>query len=121
MWVQLGPPLGAEMINPVYASAGAAPAGAGWEQFVFLGIFILIFYFLLIRPQNKRRKEHQALMTGLNKGDEVVTAGGVVGQITKLEDDFVVLQVDKAVRLRFQKSAIGATLPKGTLKSLDEG
>ena len=101
------------------APAAGPPPGAGWEQFIFLGLFVLIFYFLLIRPQNKRRKEHQTLIAGLDKGDEVVTAGGVVGQITKVEEDFVLLQVDKSVTLRFQKSAIGATLPKGTLKSLE--
>jgi len=73
----------------------------------------------LIRPQNKRRKEHQELVSSLNKGDEVVTAGGVVGTITKVEDDFVKVQVSDQVEMRVQKSAIGATLPKGTLKSLD--
>ena len=102
------------------ADAGGAPADAGLINLLFLGGFVLIFYFLLWRPQSKRRKEHQALMTGLAKGDEVVTAGGVVGQINKVEDDFVKLQVAKNMELRVQKSAIGATLPKGTLKSLDE-
>ena len=102
------------------AEAGAAPADAGLINLLFLGGFVLIFYFLLWRPQSKRRKEHQALMTGLDKGDEVVTAGGIVGQINKVEDDFVKLQVAANLELRVQKSAIGATLPKGTLKSLDE-
>ena len=73
----------------------------------------------MIRPQNKRRKEHQELVSSLNKGDEVVTAGGVVGTITRVEDDFVKVQVSDAVEMRIQKSAVGATLPKGTLKSLD--
>lgn len=103
------------------AAAAGQPPGPGWEQFIFLGLFVAIFYFLLIRPQNKRRKEHQELMGGLAKGDEVVTAGGIVGKITKVEDDFVVMKVDKAVELRFQKSAVGATLPNGTIKSLSEG
>ena len=84
-----------------------------------LGGFVLIFYFLLIRPQNKRRKEHQNLVAGLSKGDEVVTAGGLVGQVTKVEDDFVKVQVNEQNEVRIQKSAVGATLPKGTLKSLD--
>ena len=104
----------------VYAApAGGAAGGADWFSFVFLGGFVLIFYFLLIRPQNKRRKEHQELVGGLNKGDEVVTAGGIVGLINKVEDDFVKIQVGEAVEMRIQKSAIGATLPKGTIKSLD--
>ncbi len=102
------------------AEAGGPPADAGLINLLFLGGFVLIFYFLLWRPQSKRRKEHQALMTGLEKGDEVVTAGGIVGQVNKVEDDFVKIQVADNMELRVQKSAIGATLPKGTLKSLDE-
>jgi preprotein translocase subunit YajC len=102
------------------ADAGGAPADAGLINLLFLGGFVLIFYFLLWRPQSKRRKEHQALMSGLDKGDEVVTAGGIVGQVNKVEDDFVKVQVADNMELRVQKSAIGATLPKGTLKSLDE-
>lgn len=101
------------------ADAGDGPADAGLINLLFLGGFVLIFYFLLWRPQSKRRKEHQTLMTGLAKGDEVVTSGGIVGQITKVEDDFVKIQVANNMELRVQKSAIGATLPKGTLKTLD--
>ena len=102
------------------AEAGGPPADAGLINLLFLGGFVLIFYFLLWRPQSKRRKEHQALMAGLEKGDEVVTAGGIVGQVNKVENDFVKIQVADNMELRVQKTAIGATLPKGTLKSLDE-
>ena len=103
-----------------YAAPAGGPGGdAGIINLIMLGGFVLIFYFLLIRPQNKRRKEHQELVSSLNKGDEVVTAGGVVGTITKVEDDFVKVQVSDQVEMRVQKSAVGATLPKGTLKSLD--
>ena len=106
-------------------TAYAAPAGgfggdAGMINLLFLGGFVLIFYFLLIRPQNKRRKEHQALIGNINKGDEVVTAGGIVGTVNKVEDDFIKVQVGEGVEMRIQKSAIGATLPKGTIKSLDK-
>lgn len=105
-----------------YAAEGAPAGGdAGLINLLFLGGFVLIFYFLLWRPQSKRRKEHQALMTSLTKGDEVVTAGGIVGQVNKVEDDFIKVQVANNVELRIQKSAVGATLPKGTIKSLDEG
>jgi preprotein translocase subunit YajC len=105
-----------------HAADGAAPAapGAGYLDMVLLVGFVAIFYFLLWRPQSKRRKEHQTLMSGLAKGDEIVTAGGLVGRITKVEDDFVKLEVAKDVEFRVQKSSVGATLPKGTLKSLDE-
>jgi preprotein translocase subunit YajC len=102
------------------AEAGASAAGPGMMDFLFIGGFVLIFYFLLWRPQSKRRKDHQSLMTSLGKGDEVVTSGGIVGQINKVEDDFVRLQVAPQLELRVQKSAVGATLPKGTLKSLDD-
>ncbi|MCZ6458410.1 MAG: preprotein translocase subunit YajC [Gammaproteobacteria bacterium] len=103
-----------------YAAAAEGSPDAGWINLLFLGGFVLIFYFLLWRPQSKRRKEHAALMGGLAKGDEVVTSGGIVGQINKVEDDFVKVQVAPNMELRVQKSAVGATLPKGTLKSLDE-
>lgn len=101
------------------ASADGGGGDAGLINLLFLGGFVLIFYFLLIRPQNKRRKEHQALVGNLNKGDEIVTAGGIVGLINKVEDDFIKVQVGENVEMRIQKSAIGATLPKGTIKSLD--
>jgi preprotein translocase subunit YajC len=103
------------------APAGGADGGAGLINLLFLGGFVLIFYFLLIRPQNKRRKEHQTLIGGLSKGDEIVTAGGIVGLVNKVEDDFVKVQVSDNVEMRIQKSAIGATLPKGTIKSLEDG
>jgi preprotein translocase subunit YajC len=111
-------------MNPFETAAHAADAGGaagpGYMDLMLLVGFVAIFYFLLWRPQSKRRKDHQALMSGLSKGDEVVTAGGLVGRITKIEDDFVKLEVAKDTEFRVQKSAVGATLPKGTLKSLDD-
>jgi preprotein translocase subunit YajC len=110
-------------MNPFDTVAWAAEAGGagpGYTDLLLLLGFVAIFYFLLWRPQSKRRKEHQALMSALAKGDEVVTAGGLVGRITKVEDDFVKLEVAKDVEFRVQKSSVGATLPKGTLKSLEE-
>ena len=103
-----------------HAAEGAPAGDAGLINLLFLGGFVLIFYFLLWRPQSKRRKEHQALMAGLTQGDEVVTAGGIVGLVNKVEDDFIKVQVANNVELRIQKSAVGATLPKGTIKSLDD-
>ena len=89
-------------------------------MFLLLGGMFVIMYFLMIRPQSKRRKEHQALVSGLSKGDEVVTVGGVTGHVTKVEEGFVKVRVANNVELRVQKSSVGATLPKGTLKSLDD-
>lgn len=101
--------------------AAAAPGpGFGMMDFLFIGGFILIFYFLLWRPQSKRRKEHQALMGGLSAGDEVVTSGGIVGEIRKVGENFVTLQVAPNIQFRVQKTAVGATLPKGTIKNIDE-
>ena len=87
-------------------------------QIIFFAGFILIFYFLIWRPQSKRAKEHKALMSGLNKGDEVVTSGGVAGRITKVADDFIVLEVSDNVEIKVQKVAVAAALPKGTLKDI---
>ena len=101
-------------------AAAAAPGGPPYSEFLMIGAFVAIFYFLILRPQSKRAKEHKALLGGLAKGDEVVTAGGIVGQVMKVEDQFVVCRVADNVELRIQKHAVSATLPKGTLKSLNE-
>ena len=84
------------------ADAGAGGGGASWMNLLFLGGFVLIFYFLLIRPQSKRRKEHAALVAGLSKGDEVITAGGLVGNITRVEDDFVKVRLASKIEVRIQ-------------------
>jgi preprotein translocase subunit YajC len=97
-----------------------APAGQGGEMFqifFLIGLFVL-FYFIAIRPQRKRQKEHTDMVSALNKGDEVVTTSGILGKITRLEDNFVVLNVSDNVELKFQRSYINAVLPKGTLKSI---
>jgi preprotein translocase subunit YajC len=101
-------------------AAEGGSSGPGSMDLVLLVGFVAIFYFLLWRPQAKRRKDHQTLMTSLDKGDEVVTSGGIVGQITRIGDDFISLKVAENIEFRVQKSSIGATLPNGTLKSLDE-
>src|ERR1700712_1379114 len=99
------------------AAPAAGPAGTGFE-WIFLVGFLVIFYFMIWRPQAKRSKEQKNLLGGLQKGDEVVTTGGIAGKITKVSDDFVVLEVSDTVELKFQKGAIAATLPKGTLKAI---
>ncbi|MEC9387995.1 MAG: preprotein translocase subunit YajC [Pseudomonadota bacterium] len=107
-------------LMPALASAqeaGAQGMSVMGQIIVFAG-FILIFYFLIWRPQSKRAKEHKALMSGLNKGDEVVTSGGVAGKITKVTDDFIVLEVADNVEMKVQKVAVAAALPKGTLKDI---
>ncbi|VXC99343.1 SecYEG protein translocase auxillary subunit [Pseudomonas sp. 8Z] len=106
-------------IPAAYADTAAAvgPASTGFE-WVFLVGFLVIFYLMIWRPQAKRAKEHKNLLGGLQKGDEVVTNGGIAGKVTKVADDFVVVEVSDNVELKFQKQAIAATLPKGTLKAI---
>ena len=106
------------------ADAMAAAPAAGQSQggpmgsIIMLAGFIAIFYFLLWRPQRKRSKEHKSLLAGLNKGDEVVTNGGLLGKIIKVSDDFVVVSIAENVEVKIQKPAISATLPKGTIKAV---
>ena len=87
-------------------------------QLLFFGGFILIFYFLMWRPQSKRAKEHKNLVTSLSKGDEVITNGGIVGKITKVTEDFIAIEIAENVEIKIQKVAISSALPKGTLKSI---
>lgn len=84
---------------------------------MFGGLFIFM-YFFIIRPQRKRQKEHRDLVTSIAKGDEVVMNSGMLGKIIKVDDDYVVLETGNNVELKFQKVAIHAVLPKGTIKSI---
>ncbi|MEB0089750.1 preprotein translocase subunit YajC [Pseudomonas sp. CCI4.2] len=99
------------------ALPAAGPAGSGFE-WIFLVGFLVIFYLMIWRPQSKRAKEQKNLLGNLQKGDEVVTSGGIAGKINKVTDDFVVIEVSDTVELKIQKGAIAATLPKGTLKAI---
>jgi preprotein translocase subunit YajC len=99
------------------ADAAAQPPSPIFN-FLFLGGFVLIFYFLIWRPQAKRSKEHKTLVESITKGDEVMTNGGMLGKIIKTDDLYVVLQVADNVELKMQKAAIAAVLPKGTIKSI---
>lgn len=100
------------------AAPAGAPAGGEIFQIIFLvGLFVL-FYFIAIRPQRKRQKEHAAMVSSLAKGDEVVTSSGILGRISSLDDNYVVLNVSEKVELKFQRIHIHAVLPKGTLKSI---
>ena len=83
-----------------------------------VGIFILYMYFIVLRPQNKRAKEQRALLGNLTKGDEVVTAGGILGKIVKVNDNYAVIALADNVEITIQKSSIVNALPKGTLKSI---
>ena len=84
---------------------------------LFPVILIAVMYFLMIRPQMKRAKEHKGMLEKLAKGDEVITSGGIAGTVTDIGDNFITVEVADNVRVRVQKAAVGNVLPKGTLKS----
>ena len=80
--------------------------------------FALVFYLIVWRPQSKRNKEHKELVAGLEKGDEIIAGGGLVGKIVKVEDQFIVLEAGTGVELKLQRSAVVQALPKGTIKNI---
>ena len=100
------------------ATATAPQKGSLLSMLPMLLIFIVAFYFLLVRPQSKRAKEQRQLMSNLMIGDEVLTAGGIAGRISKLRDNYAVISVSDGLDLVFQKASIATVLPKGTLDSL---
>ncbi len=106
-------------IPMAYADAAAGtPPGGDMIQFALLGGFLVVFYLMVWRPQSKRAKDHRNLINSLQKGDEIVTSGGVAGHVTKVADEFIMVEVADKIELRFQKQAVVATLPKGTLKAI---
>lgn len=111
--------LGLVALTSYAEGAPVQPEGPGaMMQLIFFGGFILIFYFLMWRPQSKRAKEHRNLVAELSKGDEVVTNGGIAGKISKVGEDFISVEISSGVEIKIQKSAVATALPKGTLKSL---
>jgi preprotein translocase subunit YajC len=109
-------------ITNAYAQTPAA-SGGGLEgilgsPMIFFGVMFVVMYFLMIRPQMKRQKEQKALIDGLAKGDEVVSAGGILGKISKVTDAYVTLEIAPETEVVIQKSAVTMLLPKGTIKSL---
>jgi preprotein translocase subunit YajC len=98
------------------AAPAGAPPGGGLSMLVMMGLFVVIFYFLLIRPQQKKQKEHQAMLSKLAAGDEVVTSGGIVGKITEISDNFIIVEISEGVRIKVQRFHVTSLVPKGTLK-----
>ncbi len=106
-------------ISSAYAQAGGAAApGDMLTSFLPMIAIFVVFYFLLIRPQQKRAKEQRELLSALEKGNEVVTAGGIVGRISKLSDQYVTVEVAPNVEITVQRASVSQLLPKGTLKAL---
>lgn len=105
-------------INEAYAQAaeGAAP-GAGSSSFIILIIMFVGMYFLMIRPQMKRQKEHQKMVSALGVGDEVILNGGIYGKISKISDSILSVEIAPGVDIQVQRGAVGQILPKGTIKT----
>ncbi len=106
------------LIADAYAAAPAAADPSAFANIAMLVVFMLVFYFLLWRPQAKRQKEHKGLMDNLQKGDEVVFAGGLLGRIKNVDDDYALVELADNLTVKVQKAAVLATLPTGTLKGI---
>ncbi len=102
------------------AVAQAAPAQADNPIMSFLPLIVLfvIFYFLLIRPQQKKAKEHKAMVSNLKKGDEIVTSGGMVAKVTAVSESFLTCEIADKVEVKVQSHAVATVLPKGTIKDI---
>lgn len=104
-------------ISDAIAEAGAAPQQADPLMSLILPIgLVVLFYFFLIRPQSKRQKEQRQMIDELQKGEEVLTSGGILGKITNINDDFITLEIANNVELTVQKNAVQTVMPKGTIK-----
>ena len=105
-------------ISQAWAQAAGAPGG-GMDLLVLAPIILMfvVLYFLMIRPQSKRAKEHKSMLDALAKGDEVVAGGGMLGKVTKVSDAYVSLEIASNVEVQVQKSSIQLVLPKGTIKN----
>ena len=99
-------------------AAGQAPQGGELFQIGFLVLLFVLFYFIAIRPQRKRQKEHTEMVSALSKGDEIVTSSGILGKVKDLDENYMVLSVANNVDMKFQRVHVHAVLPKGTLKSI---
>ena len=106
-----------EFISSAYAQ-GAAPGGSDLMTFLPMIAIFVVFYFLLIRPQQKKAKEAKAMLEALQKGDEIVTAGGLLGKISKLNDQYATIEIAPNTEITVQRQAVSQLLPKGTIKAI---
>jgi preprotein translocase subunit YajC len=109
-------------ISNAYAEGAtqAPPTTDGSFFIMMIGLFVLM-YFMIIRPQRKRQKEHDQLMGELSKGDEVVLTSGLLGKVTRIEGDYMIINTGNNIELKFQRFAVHAVLPKGTIKEIEKG
>lgn len=106
------------LINQAWAQGAGGLVGGGIESMLLIVLMFVVLYFLMIRPQMKRAKEQKALLDSLQKGDEVVTVGGVLGRITKLNENYVTLEIANNIEVQVQRPAVQVLLPKGTIKNI---
>ncbi|HNV83461.1 MAG TPA: preprotein translocase subunit YajC [Arenimonas sp.] len=104
-------------ISPAAAQSAAAPAAGGFGLLIMIAVMFVVMWFLMIRPQMKRQKEHRELISKLSKGDEIITSGGIAGRVDDLGDNFITVEIADNTKIKLQRNAITAVLPKGTLKS----
>ncbi|MDX2346738.1 MAG: preprotein translocase subunit YajC [Legionella sp.] len=105
--------------NAVADTAGAQAAqGDGTFSLVMIGVIFVLFYFMLIRPQNKRAKEHRDLINKIEKGDEIATSSGILGRVVQLDEQYLKVAISESTEITLQRSAVSAVLPKGTLAAL---
>ncbi len=105
------------LIDTAWAQSAPAQQGNQYGFLLMMGLFFVIFYFMLIRPQSKRAKEHRAMLSALAAGDEVVTGGGLLGKVVDVEDSLITLEIASGVQVKVQKMQVTSLMPKGTLKS----
>lgn len=103
-------------ISDAMAQGEAGAGSGGFMGFIPLIIIFVVFYWLLMRPQMKRAKEHRQMLGTLSKNDEVVTSGGILGRVIKIDDNFVNLEIAEGVRVKVQRNAVASLLPKGSIK-----
>src|SRR5690625_680060 len=108
------------LISAAYAQDGAAAGGNPLMSLLFPIALIAIFYFLLIRPQQKRAREHKKMVEAIGKGDEVMTQGGILGKITEVGESFITVEIASGVEVSIQKSAVASLMPKGTYKQTEK-
>ena len=106
------------LINEAWAQSGAPGSADLWSMMPIILMFVLL-YFIMIRPQMKRAKEQKTMIEALQKGDEVIAAAGVVGRISKINDNYITLQIADSVEIRVQRQAVQLLLPKGTIKNIE--
>ena len=106
------------LISPAFAQGAAIGGEAGWAGLLPIVLMFVLLYFMMIRPQMKKAKEHKAMTEALQKGDEVIAAGGLVGKITKVTDAYLSVEISPNVEVNVQRLAVQTLLPKGTIKSI---